>query len=154
VAPLVIKGVGDVDTEACPITTPAKDASGAPPSVRPAADTATYTNGGSGRASSACDVEDTTSRAAPATGAPDTPSSACSPVDTAIGCASPVDAVATPTPLTPSTGAATAGSWRVCRRRIFFRASRRRVPRPPTLQGTWRSVRGKNSLGQKDDKNS
>ena len=92
--------------EACPITTSMKDALGAPPSVCPTADTATYTDHGSSRTTSACDVEDKTDHATPTTGAPDMPSSACSPVDIAIGCASPVNAVAAPTQLTLTTGAA------------------------------------------------
>jgi len=109
-APLVIEGAGDMDTEACPITTSVKDASGAPPSVRPTANMATCTDDASGRAPSAYDLEDTTSHAVPTTGALDVPYSSWSPIDTAIGCASPVDTVAAPTPLTLTTGAAPAGS--------------------------------------------
>ena len=99
-----------MDTEACLIATSMKDALGVPPSVRPATNTATYMNDGSGRAASACNIEDTTGRTAPTTGAPDVPSFVCSPMDAAIGYASPVDVVATPMPLTPSTGAAIVGS--------------------------------------------
>ena len=104
-APLAIEEVCDMDTEASPIATSVKDASCVPPSVCPIVDTATYTDGGSGCASSICDVEDTTGRTAPTTGAPDAPSSACSPMDIAINCATPVYAVAAPTPLTLTTGA-------------------------------------------------
>lgn len=119
--------------EASPITTSMKVALGAPPSVHPTADMATCTDGGSGRASFAYDVEDTTGRAMPTMGALDAPSSACSPMDTAIGYASTIDAVATLTPLTPSTSTALAGSWRVYQRTIFLRVNHRRVPRPLTL---------------------
>ena len=56
------------------------------------------------------DVEDTIGHAVLATGIPDVPSSACSPMDAAISCASPVDAVAAPTPLTLTTSAAPTGS--------------------------------------------
>jgi len=73
-------------------------------------DMATYTDDGSGRAAFAYNVEDMTDHAMLATGALDAPSSACSPMDTAIGCASPIDAMAAPMPLKPSTCAATAGS--------------------------------------------
>ena len=59
-APLAIEGASDVDTEAYPIATYAKDASSAPPSIRLAADTATYTDDGSGRAASTHNIEDTT----------------------------------------------------------------------------------------------
>ena len=41
------------------------------------------------------------------------PSSAYSPMDAANGYASPIDAMAAPTPLTLTSGAALAGSWRV-----------------------------------------
>ena len=85
-----------------------------PPSVYPATDMDTYTYNDSDHAASAYDVEDTTGRTTPATGTLDVPSSTCSPVDTAIGCASPVDAVAAATPLTLITGAAPAGYWRIC----------------------------------------
>ena len=138
-----------MDMEACPITTSMKDASGAPPSVCPTVDMATYMDNGSDCAASVYDVEDTTGRARTTTGAPDAPSSACSPVDIAINCTSLLDVVATLNPLALTTGMASAGSWRICQRRIFFGASRRRVPRPPTLQGTWRSVYGIHLLGQK-----
>ena len=87
-----------------------KDASGAPPSIRPIADTTTYTDDGSSRAAFACDVKDMTGHATPTTGAPDVPSFACSPMDVAIDYASPVDAMAALTPLTPSTGTVSAGS--------------------------------------------
>ena len=99
-----------MDTEACHVATSTKDALGAPPSVRPTANMATYMDGGSSCASSAYDVEDTTGHAAPATGAPDAPSSACSPMDVAIDCASLVDAVATPAPLMLATSVVLAGS--------------------------------------------
>ena len=124
-----------------------------PPSVYPTVDMATYTDDGSGRAASTCDIEDMTGCTTPAMGAPDVPSYACSPMDAAIGYASLVDVVATPMLLTLTISAALVGSWHVCRRRIFFGASHRRVPCPPTLQGTWQSVHGKNSLRQKDEKN-
>ena len=91
VAPLAIEGVGDVDTEACPITTSTKDALGADPSIHPAVDMATCMDDGSGHAASAHDVKDTTGHAAPATGVPNMPSS-----DAAINRASPIDAVAAP----------------------------------------------------------
>jgi len=65
---------------------------------------------GSGRAASYYDVEDMTGRTTPTTGTLDMPSSACSPMETAIGCASLIDAVAAPTPLTLTTGATPAGS--------------------------------------------
>ena len=68
-APLAIEGVGDMDMEAYQIATSMKDALGAPPSVHPTADMATYTDDGSGRATSTCDVEDMTGSAAPTTGA-------------------------------------------------------------------------------------
>ena len=119
------------------------------PSIFPIVDTATCMDNGSDSAAFAHDVEDMTGCAAPTTGALDAPSP-----DAAISYASSVDAVATLTPLALTTNAAPAVSWRVCRRRIFFGVSHRRVPRPPTLQETWRSVRGKTSLGQKDKKNS
>ena len=96
--------------EACPVATSAKDALGVPPSVHPTTDTATCTNNGFGHATSAYDVEYMTSHAVPAKGAPDVPSSSCSPMDSAIGCTSPVNVVAAPTPLTLTTGAAPAGS--------------------------------------------
>jgi len=69
-APLATKGAGDADTEACPIATSTKDASGAPPSVHPDVDMATCMDGSSSHTSSAYDAEDTISHAAPATGAP------------------------------------------------------------------------------------
>ena len=49
--------------EAYPIATSMKDASGAPPSVHPAADTATCMDDSSDRVASAYDVEDMTGRA-------------------------------------------------------------------------------------------
>ena len=104
-APLAIEGAGDTDTEACPVVTSVKNASGAPLSVHPTADTATCTDNGSSHATSAHDIEDLTGRAAPAMGTPDV-SSTCSPMDAAIGYASLVDVVAAPTPLTLTTGAA------------------------------------------------
>ena len=128
------------------------DVLGVPPSVYPAMDMATYTDDGSGHATSAYDVEDTTGRAVPTTSALDAPSSAYSPMDTAIDCASPVDAVAAPTPLTLTTSTALVGSWHVSQRKIFFSASRRRAPRPPTLLGTRWSVGTINLLGRKDKK--
>ena len=67
--------------------------------MRPTADMATRTDNGSGHTAFACDVKDTTGRAALATGASDAPSSAYSPMDAAIGYASSVDTVAAPTPL-------------------------------------------------------
>ena len=86
---------------------------------------------------SAYDVTATPSRAMPAMGAPDMPSSICSPMDAAIGCASPVDVVAALAPLQLTSGAAPAGPWRIYQRvRLFFGASLRRVPCPPTLQRT------------------
>ena len=90
--------------EACLIATSTKDASGVPPSICTAADMATCMDGGFSHAS-ACDIKDTTGHATLATGALDTPSSIYSPMDTAIGCASSVDVVATPAPLplTPGT---------------------------------------------------
>ena len=136
-APLAIEGVGDVDTEAYPVATSAKDASGVPLSVRCTTDMATCTNDGSGRAASAHDIEDTTGHAVPATGTPDARPFVCSPVDTAIGWASSVDATADPAPLPLTYGATSADFWCVCRRaRLFFRASLRRVPYPPTLRKT------------------
>jgi len=113
---------------------------------------ATYMNDGSGHAASAYDIEDTTGRAAPTTGVLDAPSFACSPMDVAIGYASPVDVVAAPTPFTLTTGAAPAGSWRVCQRMIFFEASRR-SPTTSDAARDMRSVRSKKSLRQKDKKN-
>ena len=59
---------------------------------------------GSGRATSAYNVEDTTGRAVPTMGALEGPFFACSPMDAAIGCASPIDAVAVPMPVTLTTG--------------------------------------------------
>ena len=73
-------------------------------------DMATYMDDGSGRATSAYDVEDMNGRAAPTTGASDVASSTCSLMDAATSCASSVDVVAAPTPLTLTTGAAPAGS--------------------------------------------
>ena len=81
----MIEGAGDADTETCPITTSAKDASGVPLSIRPTADMATCTNGGSSRTSSTYDAEDTVGHAAHATDPPDKTSSACSLVDTSTG---------------------------------------------------------------------
>ena len=46
-APIAIEEAGDVDMEACPIATSTKDVSGAPPSICPTTDTATYMDGGS-----------------------------------------------------------------------------------------------------------
>ena len=151
-APLAIEGAGDAVTEAYPIATSTKDTLGVPPSVRPAVNTATCMDGGSGCASSACDTEDMIGHAAPTMGTLDALSSVCSPMDATFGYASPVDAMAAPTPLVPTIGASPVGSWRVCRRRIFFGASHWRVPCPPTLEGTWRLARDKNSLRQKDKK--
>ena len=107
----MIEGAGDADTEACPIATSTKDASGALPSIRPTADMATYTDDGSGRAAFTYDIEDMTGHAAPTMGAPDMPSFAFSPMDADIDCASSVDALAALTPLTLITGVAPAGSW-------------------------------------------
>ena len=87
-APLAIEGAGDADTEACPIATSTKDASGAPLSIHLTADMATYMADGFGHAASARDIEDMTDSATPTTGAPAMPSSASSPMDTAISCAS------------------------------------------------------------------
>ena len=87
-----------------------KDALGAPPSVRPTADTATCMDDGSSRASSAYDIEDTTGRATPTTSAPNVPSFTCSPVDAAIGCASPVDVMAALTPLSLTSSVALVSS--------------------------------------------
>ena len=141
-----------MDAEACPIATYAKDASGTSSSICPTEEAATHTDDGYGYATSAYDVVATPDCATSAMGAPDAPSSICSPIDAAIGYASPVDAVAAlaPLPLTP--GAVPVGSWCVCRRRLFFGASLRRVPCPLTLQRTWQSVYDKNSLEQKDEK--
>ena len=100
-----------MNTEAYLVATSTKDASGAPPSIHPIMDMATYTDDGSSHAASACDIEDMTSHTVPTTGALDAPSSACSPMDAAIGCASSVDAMAAPTPLMLTTGAAAANSW-------------------------------------------
>ena len=125
-----------MDTEACSIATSMKDALGAPPSVRPTADTATHTDDSSGHAAFACDIEDTTGRAKLTTGALDAPSSSYSPVDAAIGYTSLVNAEASPTPLTLTTGTTPSGFWRVCQRGIFFGASHRRAPCPPMLKGT------------------
>ena len=58
-----------MDTEAYPVATSVKDVSGAPPFVCPVVDMATYTDDGSGHATSACDVEDMTGSATPTTGA-------------------------------------------------------------------------------------
>ena len=74
-----------------------KDALGAPYFVCPIVDTATCIDDGSSHASSAYDIEDMTGRTMPTTGTPDAPFFACSPMDAAIGCASPVDAVVAPT---------------------------------------------------------
>ena len=115
----MIEGVGDTDTEAYPITTSTKDASGVPPSTSPTANTTTCMDDGSG-AASAYDVKDMTDQAAPAMGALDTPSFVCSPTDTAIGYASQVNVVAAPTPLTLTTGMTPVSSWCICWRRIFF----------------------------------
>ena len=71
---------------------------------------ATYTDGGSGRTSSACDAEDTIGCAVPAMGTLDAPSTAYSPMDAAIGYASLVDAVAAPAPLSLTSIMAPAGS--------------------------------------------
>ena len=71
---------------------------------------ATCTNDGSSRATSTYDVENMTDCSTPATGAPDTPSSTCSPIDVAISYASSVDAMATPMPLMHTTGEAPTGS--------------------------------------------
>ena len=109
-APLAIEGVGDTDVEGCPIATSMKDASRASPSICPAMDMATCTDDGSGCAAFAYVVKDTTGYTAPAMGAPDAPSSAYSPMDVAIGCDSPIDTVAAPTPLMPTTGTTPAGS--------------------------------------------
>ena len=108
--PLVIEGAGDADMEACPIATFVKDASGMPPSVCPTVDTATCTDDGSGSAASTYNVEDTNGHATASMGTPDAPSFACSPMDAAISCASPVDTMAVPTPLTLTTGMVPAGS--------------------------------------------
>ena len=99
-----------MDTNARPVATSTKDALGVPPSVRPTVDMATCTNGGSGRTSSTYDTGDMIVNATPTTGALDVPSSACTPMDTNTGCASSVNAMAAPTPLTLTTSAAPAGS--------------------------------------------
>ena len=110
----MIEGAGDVDMEPCPIATSAKDSSGAPSPVRLAVDAATCMDDGSSCAVSAYDIVATPGRTTPAMGAPDAPSSSCSLVDAAIGCASLVDVVATPTPLMLTTGVALASSWCIC----------------------------------------
>ena len=99
-----------MDIEACRIATSMKDAWGALPSIYPAADMASCMDDYFGHAASSCGIEDTTGRIAPAPDAPDAPSFACSPMDVAIGCASPVDAMAAPMPLTLTTGVALVGS--------------------------------------------
>ena len=86
--------------EAYPVATFVKDASGAPPSIRPTIDMATCIDGGFDRASSTYDVEDMTGCTVPTMGTLDAPSSTCSPMDVAISCASSDDTMATPMPLT------------------------------------------------------
>ena len=99
-----------MDREAYLVATSTKDALGVPPSVRSAMDMATCMDDGSGHAASACDIKDTTGHAAPTMGTPDMPSSTCSPMDAAIGCASSIDVVAAPTPLMLTTSAVPVGS--------------------------------------------
>jgi hypothetical protein len=115
----------------------AKDTLGAPPSVRPTADTTACADGGSGCAVSTCDITAAPGYAMSTTRALDAPSSICSPADAAIGRASPVDAAAAPAPLLLTFGMAPADSGRADRRvRLFFGTSLRGVPLPPTLQKT------------------
>ena len=109
-APPVVEGVGDVDAEACPVATSTKDASGVLSSVCPAREVATHTNDASSYDVSAYDVVATPSCATPTMGAPDVPSFICPPMDAAIGCASPVDVVAAPAPLSLTYNTAPAGS--------------------------------------------
>jgi len=78
-----------MDTTAFPFTTSMKDALSMPPFIYP--------------------TDDMTGRATPATGALDAPSSACSPMDATNRCASPIDTVVDPTPLTLTTSATSAG---------------------------------------------
>ena len=97
-----------MDTEACPVATSVKDASGMPLSICPATDMATYTDDGSGYLCLRHRGHDRPRCAHH--GPPDAPSSASSLVDAAISCASPVDAMAALTPLTLTTDMALASS--------------------------------------------
>ena len=117
-----------MDTEACPITTSAKDASDVPSPIHPAIDVATCVDDGSGYAVSAYDVTATCvddhpgcavfaydvaaipGHATFAMGAPDIPSSVCSPADAATSCTPPVDATPGPAPLPLASGVTPSGS--------------------------------------------
>jgi hypothetical protein len=133
-APPAVEGASGMDAEACPVTTSAKDTSGASSSVRPVVDASAYTDDGFGCAVSACDVAAAPSRATSTIGALDAPSSICSHVDTATGRASPISIVATPAPLLLAPSTTPADSWRVGRSaRLFFVASLSGAPPPPAL---------------------
>ena len=84
VDPPAVEGVGDVDAEAYPIATSAKDATGVPSFVYPAIDTATCMDDGSGYAASSYDIMATPGCATSSMGAPDMPSSVRSPMHAAI----------------------------------------------------------------------
>jgi hypothetical protein len=90
------EGASGIDVEASPITMSAKDMSGVSSSVCPTVDATACADGSSSCAVSAYDVVATLGHATSAMGAPDMPSSICSPVDAATGRASPVDVAAAP----------------------------------------------------------
>lgn len=93
-----------MDTEACPIATPAKGASGAPSSACPTTGVATHTEDVSGCTALASNIMAVPGHTSPAMGASDTPSFVRSPMDAPTGCACSVNATTAlaPLPLTSS----------------------------------------------------